>query len=97
MPRLRREKSLARACDHVHPRLARDRFKKSNVAPNVIGGQIDDGTDAGGLYDVELIDSFSDEPCSTTPCLRPSFQDVRRIGNVFVSKSKPELRGVESS
>ena len=97
MPRLRREKSLARARDHIHPRLARDFFEKSNVAPDIIRGEIDDRIDAGRFDDFEPIDSFSDEPCSTAPRLRPSFQDVRCIGNVLMSERKPELRDVESS
>jgi hypothetical protein len=97
MPRLRREKSLTGGGDQVHPGLARDFFEKSNIATNVIGRQIDDGADAGGLYGFEPLDGSCNEPRSTTPCFRPSLQHVRRIANVLMCERKPEIRRIDSS
>src|ERR1700732_1249026 len=64
--RNRREKTLAGASDHVKSGFARNLFEKANVAPDIIGGQIDDGADACSSYKFEFFDGFSDKFCSAT-------------------------------
>ena len=69
--RNRREKTLTGASDHVKSGFSRHLLEKANVAPDIIGGQFDDGADACSSYKFEFFDSFSDKFYSAAPGLRP--------------------------
>ena len=92
-----RKKSLAGAGDHVEPGPAGNFLQKSNIAPNIMSSQIDEGADARGFYNFEMSDSRSNEIGSATPRLCPSFRDIRGIGNVFMSEGESELGRIERS
>jgi hypothetical protein len=62
--------------------------KKPNVAPDIVGSQIDDGADTGGLHQLKCLDGLGGEPSPASPTFRPSIQDGWRIGDMFVSESE---------
>src|ERR1700733_2279283 len=68
----RRKKSLAGTRDHIESGLPRNFLEKANVAPDIVGSQINDGADACGSYEFELIDGLSDQFCSAIRALWPS-------------------------
>lgn len=88
---------MAGARGRVKPGLARNFFEKSNIAPDVIGGQIVNGADAAISCNFELVDDFGDKFCSATPGLRPSVQNVWPVGNMFVRESESKFGRIERS
>ena len=79
---LRRKKSLAGARDHVKAGFPRNLFQKSNVTPDIIGRQVDNGVDTRRAYEFKFLGGLGGKFRSAT--LRPFVQKIGPIGNMFM-------------
>jgi len=75
----------------------RNLSKKPNVTPDIVGSQVNDGADTGGLHQLKLLDNLGHKLSSAPPTFRPSIQDGWPIGDVFVSESESKFGGIKWS